>query len=413
MAAFTTVAKDDAPNHGFFAPAFELHIDGAGLPRDVLRDVIELSYHDSVEEIDNFQITVNNWDDAANRCKYIGSETDKDLRPPKRGDRPSDSNDQKALLFKLFEPCSKTVKLSLGYVSNLMPIMTAYFTTMEPNFPASGPPVLTVRGLNILHRLRTKKFSNPWTNKKPSAIARDFNTFRDKGAPRLKPPWKIVTDDNAEGLESPIEFIAQTNQYDIDFLLNLARSFGYEIAVDEANSLLRFGPSRAGATTANYLLEWGKSLIEFKPSLSTANQWKSVTVRGWDRQTQKPISEKVDFSDPQLKKLNGNLQKMIVECDPREEQVVDQGVFTRAEAKNRARALLKNRYVQMVKATGRTVGLPRLRAGTLIDIEGLGARLSGTYYVTKTTHTIGDGGYTTQFECRREDMSNPASGGGG
>jgi uncharacterized protein len=402
MAAFTAVANDDVPNHGFFAPTFELHIDGAGLPHDVLRDVIELSYHDSVDEIDNFQVTVNNWDDRAKRCKYIGSETAKDLA----------SNDQKTLLFKLFEPCSKTLKLSLGYVGNLMPIMTAYFTTMEPNFPASGPPVLTVRGLNILHRLRTKKFSNPWTNKKPSAIARDFNSFRDKGAPRLKPPWTIVTDKNAEGLESPIEFIAQTNQYDIDFLLNLARSFGYEVAVDEANSVLNFRPSGAGATTANYRLDWGKSLIEFKPSLSTANQWKSVTVRGFDRQTQKPISEKIDFSDPQLKKLNGNLQKMIVQCDPREEQVVDQGVFTRAEAKNRARALLRNRHVQMVKASGRTVGLPRLRAGTLIDIGGVGARLSGTYYVTKTTHTIGDGGYTTQFECRREDTSSQPSGGG-
>jgi uncharacterized protein len=271
--------------------------------------------------------------------------------------------------------------------------------------------VLTVRGLNILHRLRTKKFSNPWSNKTPSAIARDFNSFRDKGAPRLKPPWKIVTDANAESLESPIEFIAQTNQYDIDFLLNLARAWGYELEVDEVNSQLWFGPSLQGAPTANYRLDWGKSLTEFKPTLSTANQWKSVTVRGWDRQTQKPISEKIDFSDPQLKKLNGNLQNMIVQCDPREEQVVDQGFFTRAEAQNRARALLRNRHVEMVKATGRTIGLPRLRAGTLVDIEGVGARLSGTYYVTKTTHTIGDGGYTTQFECRREDMNAPASGG--
>jgi phage protein D len=66
----------------------------------------------------------------------------------------------------------------------------------------------------------------------------------------------------------------------------------------------------------------------------------------------------------------------------------------------------------MVKATGRTVGLPKLRAGTLIEIKGVGTRLSGTYYVTKTTHTIGDGGYTTQFECRREDTSSQPSGGG-
>ena len=29
--------------------------------------------------------------------------------------------------------------------------------------------------------------------------------------------------------------------------------------------------------------------MSFKPSLATANQWKSVTVRGWDRQTENPV----------------------------------------------------------------------------------------------------------------------------
>lgn len=404
MTDFTTVLDESivSSNNNFFAPAFQLHIDGSGLPRDVLRDVIELSYHDDINEIDNFQITVNNWDADTNRFKYIGSETPDDLAASK----------DSTLLCKLFEPCNKKVKLSLGYADNMIPMMTAYFTTMEPSFPSSGPPALTVRGLNILFRLRTKKYSHPWSNQTPSAIARSFNTFRDdKGGPRLLPPWTIVTNANAEGFESPIEFIAQTNQYDVDFLLTLARKYGYVLEADEANSQLLFGPSQQGLPNfANYQLEWGKSLIEFKPSITTANQVKSVTMRGWDRQTQKTISVTVDFSDPQLQKLNRNLQNLI-QCDPhdeREENVVDEAFFTQAEAKNRARALLLNRQYEMVKATGRTIGLPRLRAGTLVDIEGVGARLSGTYYVTKTTHTIGDGGYTTQFECRRQDMSGAA-----
>ncbi len=36
-------------------------------------------------------------------------------------------------------------------------------------------------------------------------------------------------------------------------------------------------------------------------------------------------------------------------------------------------------------------------------IKGLGARFSGTYFLTETTHTIGAGGYTTRFGARRED----------
>jgi phage protein D len=389
----------------YYAPAFELHIDGAGLPRGVLRDVIELRYHDDVTEIDNFEITVNNWDAASNRCKYIGSESEKQL----------DAKDPSSLLFKLFEPCNKLVKLSLGYVGNLVPMMTGNFTTMEPSFPSSGPPTLTVRGLNVLHQLRSKKYSYAWSKPKKwtaSSIARDFNTLRDKGKPRLKPPWTIETDPTAEGLEKPIEYVAQTDQYDVDFLLNLARTWSYELEVDNARKVLKFGPGQQSGRSANYQLDWGSTLIEFTPSLSTANQWKSVTVRGWDRKAQQPISETIPLDDPQIKKVNRDLHEMIEQCDPREQQVVDLPVFTRDDAKAKGRAMLHDRVTNIVKAKGRTVGLPQLRAGSLLNIQSVGARLSGTYFVTKTTHTIGDQGYTTEFECRRQHLGGQPRKGG-
>ena len=45
-----------------------------------------------------------------------------------------------------------------------------------------------------------------------------------------------------------------------------------------------------------------------------------------------------------------------------------------------------------------------LRAGSVLELEGLGQRYSGRYFVTATTHSIGDDGYTTQFNCRREEV---------
>lgn len=150
----------------------------------------------------------------------------------------------------------------------------------------------------------------------------------------------------------------------------------------------------------NYQLEWGKGLMSFKPSLSTSKQWQSVTVRGWDRQAQKPIAATVDLSDPQVSKINANLHNMIQD---RQQQTVDLPVFTTAEAKQKARAMLLDRSKEIVTAHGKTVGLPALRAGTLVNIQGIGARLSGIYFVTKTTHTLGESGYITEFDCRRED----------
>ena len=65
-----------------------------------------------------------------------------------------------------------------------------------------------------------------------------------------------------------------------------------------------------------------------------------------------------------------------------------------------ARAFAKD----LVTGTGSVVGLPDLRSGGVLMITGLGKRFSGRYFVTNTTHAIGDSGYTTQFACRREEL---------
>jgi phage protein D len=60
----------------------------------------------------------------------------------------------------------------------------------------------------------------------------------------------------------------------------------------------------------------------------------------------------------------------------------------------------------MVEANGETVGLPELRAGRKVQIENLGERFSGVYYVTESVHTIGGSGYKTTFKARREEQMN-------
>jgi phage protein D len=396
---FTTVLSEARrPEYrDFYVPVFELKIDGSNLPKDLLRDIVELSYTDSITEIDQFQITVNNWDAKERKFKYIGSETTADLKDP-------------TSLATLFDPCQKKAQLSLGYAGRKLPVMIGNFTTMEPNFPSGRPPTLTVRGLNVLHRLRRKPYSTAWVKRKPSWIARNIATLRDdKGQPRF--PIKIDTDKSAEKGEPELDFVAQVNQTDVDFLLNLGRQQGYELWVrtdDNRQEHLMFGPGRQARTPVNYQLDWGRTLVDFKPSLTTHNQWKSVTVRGWDRRAQRPIVATVDFNDAKLKKMNQDLQHMVVQCDQRDAEIVDQAVFTRAEALERARAILRDRFATIIKASGTTIGLPELRAGTQVLIQGLGERLNRTYLVTKTTHTIGDGGYTTRFECRAEDFTKSA-----
>jgi phage protein D len=386
---------------GFYVPTFEVRIAGAELPGPALRDIQKVVYRDNVAELDSFELVVNNWDPATNSFRYVGSETREEL-------------ESREGLFRLFEPCNTKVELRMGYRDELRTMLTGTFTTMEPIFPTGGAPTLTVRGLNVLHQLRRKPYSYAWENKRDSEIARELATLRDPESGRKRFPLPIEIDENALSREPVLEYVAQDNVTDIDFLMMRALERGYVVFVQPEDpdrgteERLYFGPSEGGRGSrlrkVTYELAWGKSILELKPTLTTANQTRSVTVRGWDRNKKEPIEEKVDLDDPELNR-NQDLYELLKVCDPRDDVVVNLPVFTKEQAKRRARDLLREQQKGMVQVTGKTIGLPDLRAGQVVALTGIGARFSGLYFVTATTHTIDDGGYVTEFNARREDRA--------
>lgn len=393
-----TLRDESKLRSDFYVPRFEIKIAGVNLPLDVLRDVEQVIYNDNVKELDSFELTVNNWDADAQDFKYVGSETADSLT--------------KNPLHLLFNPCRHNVDVFMGYGENLSLMVTGNFTTLEPNF-SDGAPKLNVRGLNVLHQLRRKQFSYAWNDEKSSNIAKSFEVLPDPSDRKNQRfPLPVEIDPNSVEKEEKITYLAQNNQYDIDFLLALARRVGYVVFVKEEEQKnkrvvkrrrLYFGPSDAKRpdTPKTFELKWGISLMDFKPTLTTANQIKTVTVHGWNRSTKQPITGRASFDDPKLK-LNSDLYKQLETCDPREERVVDEPVFTQKEADERARAILLERGKDLVKASGTCVGLPELRAGRRVQIAGLGVRFSGEYFITDTTHTIGENGYITKFNARRE-----------
>ena len=397
-----TLREESARHGGFYVPRFEIRIAGANLPLDVLRDVMQVTYKDNVKELDSFEITVNNWDAAKKQFKYVGVETPESLK--------------KNPLHSLFNPCGHDVDILMGYGSRPLKLMLkGNFTTMEPNFPSSGGSTLAVRGLNVLHKLRTNRYSYAWSKEKPSTIAKSFETLPDpdpKRKDRKRFPLPVNIENNDVKREDDIEYLAQSNQFDIEFLLALARRVGYDVFIEEeqkkGNEVVRprqlyFGPSdanHAGVKPATFELKWGLSLIDFKPTLTTANQVKTVTVNGWDREKKQPIKGTASI-DSVL--LNADLRENFVSCDQREERVEDLPVFDQKEADTLAMGMLLDRSKDLVKATGTCVGLPELRAGQRVVIGNLGSRFNGEYFVTDTTHTMGDSGYITKFSARRED----------
>ncbi len=358
----------------FYVPHFQLKLQGRPQGQEVVQDILSVTYKDDIEEIDSFDITINNWDAKKRTFNY----SDDDL----------------------FDP-GKEVELWMGYYGGkqLRLMIRGEITSLRPSFPAGGSPTLVISGLNLLHKFRTKQESHIYEKMSDSQIAKKIGG-------RLS--LTVETNSTAAAQEPKYEYLFQQNQYDIIFLMQRARQIGYDMFVKESEhgkSKLYFGPSDNVKQVACEL-KYGRSLIQFQPTLTTANQVSEVTVRGWNVKDKKMIEYTSKRSSVDVRGVGsaGGQAKIDKSFNQRKEIITDKPIESEAEAKQLAEETLERIAKDMVKGSGSTVGLPDLRAGSVVEIDGLGKRFSGRYFVTQTTHTINDSGYTTSFECRREEV---------
>jgi phage protein D len=395
MGAADTLPVNIYQDQDFYVPGFIVKVQNEELKRVVMNDILSVTYNDSLANVDSFDMTVNNWDAGASTLDQTAFKySDKDT----------------------FNPW-KDVEVQMGYYrdgkSELRTMLIGEITTLTPNFPAGGASTLQVRGLNLFHRFRTKQETKPFFNKKDSDIAKELvdniATEVRKKSPQLK--LKLDDADYQRNIkkEQKIPYLLMNNQFPIRFLMERARDLGYELTMEESSQgtnrevIFHYRPT-SDVNRPTYILEWGKSLISFQPTLQVANQVAELTVRGWNPQTKKPIKVTVKRSD--IKGIVTPSELGVTENDlsKKLEIVIDRPIQNEAEAKLLATNRLRQIGEVLIEAKGKTIGVPDLRSGSKVEIRGLGTRFSGTYLVTSTTHSIGDGGYTTDFTGRMEKL---------
>jgi phage protein D len=378
----------------FYAPAFAVKLASGRLPGDVVHDVMQVTYRDSIDKLDSFELTINNWDASTRSCKYIG-------------------NGAKDEYEKLFLP-GEELQLYMGYrqpsggssPQQLTYMMKGQITALDADFPNAGGPILRVRGLNILHRFQKKQYSYIWENMRDSEIAKQLSNKASGTKPGLG--IEVRVDENALAKEPIQPIVFMHNMHEILFLFLRARRHGYTLYLVEEKDgspvtpYLYFGPSDSGTGTI-YKLEWGKSLLNFHPTLNLTRQVAQVTVKGWNRQTQGLVESTATWGDAGVR-LNLDLKSFLPAqaLTERSETLFSPPFDTQEQVKAAARDLLLRHLKEMLPAQGSTVGLPELRAGRIVQIGGLGKRFDGNYFLTETTHTIGSDGYRTTFNARRE-----------
>lgn len=375
----------------FFAPYFEIKLQGQNLGHQVLRDVLQVSYQDDLENLDSFDFTLHDWDPVALSTRY-SSPFDESGQLRKMADSTFDVPN--------FEPGAK-VELYMGYYGGDKPLlmMVGKVASASVNFPASGNPTLTVRVLNLLFDLQRSQQSLTFENQTPTEIARTIASDLD------------IELQSAPGTnEQVIDFIGMNNEYPILFLARLARRNSYDLFVnieDENDPKLFFGLRQT--SPQQYELEWGKTLLQFTPTLKLKDQVQQVIVRGWNPTasgSDRAIEGQASWSDLDIQMPDAKLLEQIeFAANDAIEEITDQPVSSQQAADALAQAALRRIVQGVITGKGNTVGLPMLRAGSRLLLKGLGLRYSHNYIVTESVHKIDDSGYTTEFTARMEVVS--------
>jgi len=109
-------------------------------------------------------------------------------------------------------------------------------------------------------------------------------------------------------------------------------------------------------------LRWGESLLSFKPEANLAAQVSSVEVYGWDPKEKKAIVGKAvageeSGHDPRRKSGGEQLRAALGKDTVLQ---LRQPVFTEAEAKRRAQAVLNDHAKKFLTGEAECIGLPDL-----------------------------------------------------
>jgi phage protein D len=357
---------------GFYVPAFVVKVSDVALTQEFAIGVSQAEVDLTLGGAGRFSFTVVETYDLERRAFVSG-----------RGELVLD-------LLKF----GASVEILMGYGdhSSLPSMITGVITEITTGFSESGSPELTVAGYDNLFPMTLGKRSQSWAQSADSDVisllAKEHNLGTD-----IEP----TKEKHAQ--------IEQNQESDVEFVKKLAARNHFEFYVDN-KSKLRFGPPHdksEGVVT----LRWGESLLSFKPEANLAAQVSTVEVYGWDPNKKKAIVGKASAGDESGHDPNRQSGGQLLKAASAKKGAVlqlRQPVFTEAEARRRAEAVLNDHAKKFLTGEGESIGLPELLPDRNVTLGNLGEPFSKTYYIQQTTHKMDGGGYRTRFKVKETSL---------
>jgi phage protein D/phage baseplate assembly protein gpV len=339
-----------------YVPAFEIKVGGRKLESSIAKSIMEITVTEHLSGPSSFSFRLNDPE-----FELIDEETG----PFTEGTR---------------------IEIHLGFVGKTRKMIVGEISALSADLPSSGPAVLEVQGFDLLHLLSRGTVYRQFGGESPGSGLPDSEIVSQVAAEMQLQPIVKKT-------EKRVSPRIQNNETNLDFLQRLAQLNGYVLNGDSDS--IYFGPARTRETIP---LEWRKNLVNFSPRLSTAGLVNEVIVRSWDPIRKQPILVSLTRDSANTVALSpAGLKQVSKGSGGRSQRVIDVAVSTFLEAKAIAESTLQNQQVTAIAGSGTCLGDPAIRAGGKLELSGIG-RFTGSYFVTRVTHTMGEGGYFTSFE---------------
>jgi phage protein D len=345
----------------FYSPTVEIIVEGTKIIRETPAAITKITVESSIDsKADTFSFIVINAYDLIKR---------------------------EFLWVDEYFSLGKEIEIQMGYLDKLETVFSGIITSISFSCEDDTSPNIIVKGMDKSFLMMTSNKSTSWDKKKFSDIATEIGG---------KYGLKTVVDATTNQI---IKVAKTEDQSDFQFLADLAKRSNYDFFVFGKSMYFR-KPLTSMTPVVN--LMWGISLISFSADVNLASQVGSYTVRSFKTNKTEVIESKAASTD--IKKLGSNtktgadLLKAIGSYFDRYEsnKVLD----TADEGKDLAKSKLNNVSMDLITGSGQSLGIPEIKAGRYIKLDGLGKKLSQPYYISSVTHTMDENGYTTLFQVR-------------
>lgn len=312
--------------------------------------------------------------------------------------------------------------LKIGYNPDpLIQVFDGQIVGHDASFPSSGVPTLRVVAQDRMQTLqegtKTRWFAIPIPTvgnfALPDTAVAGIVSLENALIPIMDPvsaalsvllggAGAVVSAGDTDTAQKVIRHQAEESDY--DFLERISKENGWEMIIDHSGPLgghqLHFFCPLNNLTPA-VTLKYGQSLIDFTPRISKVGQLVSVSAMVWVPAIKTQFAVTVGWDWDRMS-LSLDIRPSFTPLGSGPSDLMIKKPVTPVSAPREIISELIPKLNKRLTGSGSTIGDPRIQAGIVMKLEGLGEEFSGFYRVTSATHSIDSSGYRTSFEVRKE-----------